>query len=102
MGQAKRGRRSKDLKFKVALEAIKSEKTIAEIADFHGVHPNQVGEWKKQLLKKGDSVFSGPIAQSEKDARVKENHLVQTIGKQQIKIDWLKKKLGINDLEIGV
>jgi transposase-like protein len=40
MAQAKRGRRSKELKFKIALEAIQGEKTVTQIAEEHGIHPN--------------------------------------------------------------
>jgi len=46
------------LKAKVALEAIKGEKTIAQLASEYRVHPNQIGQWKKKLLKELPSLFS--------------------------------------------
>jgi len=45
-------------KARVALEAIKGEKTMAQIASEYGVHPNQIGQWKKRLLKELPSIFS--------------------------------------------
>ena len=45
-------------KFKVALEAVKGVKTLSELASEHGVHPNQIGQWKQQLLKEGAEIFS--------------------------------------------
>ena len=44
-------------KAKVALEAAKGEKTIAEIAQRYEIHPNQVGEWKKELLERAGDIF---------------------------------------------
>jgi transposase-like protein len=92
----KRTRRTKEFKFKVALEAIEGEMQIAEIAAKYSVHPNQVTEWKKQLLEKGAEVFS--TAGEKKDERGqldKAERLYKTIGHQAVRIDWLKKKLGI-------
>jgi len=100
MAQAKRGKRSKDLKFKVAIEAIQGKKTVTQIAEEHGIHPNQVSEWKKQLLEKGAGIFSGAADHNARTAKIRENNLVNAIGKQQVRIDFLKKKLGIDDLEI--
>jgi transposase len=57
----KRTRRthSPAFKAKVALEAVKGERTIAEIAQRHEVHPNQVTEWRRQLLDRAADVFAG-------------------------------------------
>ena len=56
---AQRKRRTKDLKFKVALEALKEDRQVSEIAEEFGVHPQQVRDWKQKLLQKGEEVFSG-------------------------------------------
>jgi transposase-like protein len=51
-------RYSAQFKFQLALKATKGLKTINELASEHGVHPNQVSEWKRQLLDRGDTIFS--------------------------------------------
>ncbi len=61
----KRARRNHNpaFKAKVALAAIKGEKTLAELAQLHDVHPNQITAWKAQLLEGAAGVFgSGPAA----------------------------------------
>ena len=50
-------RHSAQFKFKVALEAAKGTKTLAELASQYGLHPSQISEWKRQLLRDGPSVF---------------------------------------------
>ena len=92
-------RKQYDARFKatVALEAVKEQQTIAQIASAYGVHPNQVGQWKKQLLSELPHLFS--------DGRKKEtrNHseltasLYQQIGQLKVELDWLKKKAGLLD-----
>ena len=61
MGE-KRVRRSKELKFKVALEAIRGEKQLAQIAEEYHVHPQQVTQWKKELMEKGPELL--PLVRS--------------------------------------
>jgi putative transposase len=55
-----RVRRKHDAAFKarVALQAVKGEKTIAQLSSEYGVHPNQIGQWRKRLLKELPGVFS--------------------------------------------
>ena len=61
---AKRARRTHNpaFKAKVALGAIKGEKTLAELAQQHDVHPNQITAWKGQLLEGAAGVFGGGVA----------------------------------------
>jgi putative transposase len=97
MGEHKRGRWSKEQKFKIALAAVKGDKTIAQLAEEYRVHPNQISEWKKQLLENGSDIFSTAV---EKKAGLEEKEredLIHTIGHQTVIIDWLKKKLGNED-----
>ena len=54
----KRRRRSAEFKFNVALEAAKGLQTASQIASDREVHPNQISQWKKQLLEEGVSIFS--------------------------------------------
>lgn len=92
----KRTRRTKELKFKVALEAVKGQKQINEIAKEYDVHPQQVTQWKKDLIEKGSDVFSSKAEQKAQNDEKEKDKLYQAIGYQQVQIDWLKKKLGIS------
>lgn len=87
-------RKNHDAAFKarVALEAIKGEKTIAQLASEYGVHPNQIGQWKKRLLKELPGVFSGRRKKEEKDRSELEDELYRQIGQLKVELDWLKKK----------
>ena len=94
----KRQRRqySADWKAKVALEAIKGQRTVQEIASHYEVHPTLVTHWKKQLLEGAAEIFSnGKRATAEADEELK-GELYQQIGKLQVEVDWLKKKSGLS------
>lgn len=82
-------------KAKVALEAIRGERTLAEIASEYGVHPNQITKWKKKVVEDLPDVFSG--RQERKDLQSKEliAQLYQQIGQLKVELDWLKKKVGV-------
>jgi len=80
------------LKAKVALEAIKGEKTVAEISSKYGIHPNQVGKWKKEVLERLPEIFNGKIKKREKTADELQAELYQQIGQLKVENDWLKKK----------
>jgi len=102
MSEHKRGRWSKEQKFKIALAAIKGDKTIAQLAEEYHVHPNQISEWKKQLLEHGADIFS-PATEKRAGLEAREREeLIHTIGHQAVIIDWLKKRLGSEDYRSGV
>jgi transposase-like protein len=93
----KRRRFSAEFKAKVALEAVRGQKTLAELADEHEVHSNQITQWKKQLLDSLPEVFG---RRREQDAAQQEEltrRLYQQIGQLKVELDWLKKKSGIHD-----
>ena len=93
----KRTYRTKEFKFKVALEAIKGQKQIAELAEKYNVHPNQISKWKKELLEKGSSIFDKKDLSHEKEIEAEKDFLYRKVGEQSIQIDWLKKNLGISE-----
>lgn len=97
MSEKKKGRWSKDQKFRIAIAAIKGDKTIAQIAEEYQAHPNQVNEWKRQLLENGAGIFANGIKQQSTEDKKSQEELISTIGHQTVKIEWLKKKLGIED-----
>jgi putative transposase len=83
---------SPEYKFKVALEAAKGTKTLAEIASAMSIHPNQISQWKGQLLDEGATLFrrNGNLSQREFEQR--EAELYEQIGRLQMELEWLKKK----------
>lgn len=83
---------SSAFKAKVAIEAIKEDMTIQELASKHQVHPSQVTTWKKEFLDNSSMVFESK-RQEEKDES-KDRILYSKIGELQIEIDFLKKVLG--------
>jgi len=90
----KRSYRSSSFKKKVALEAIREEKTINEIAKKYDIHPMQVSQWKSELLNNAELVFEKKKSYKD-DYEKKEASLHEQIGKLTVEIDWLKKKLGV-------
>jgi transposase-like protein len=84
----------KELRARVALEALKETKTIAEISSEYEVHSNMVSKWKKHLQDNIADIF---IRKNEKDpdAQQQIDNLYKEIGRIQVENGWLKKKLGI-------
>jgi len=87
-------RKSYDAKFraKVALEAVKGERTMAELSSKFGIHPNQVGKWRKQLLESLPDLFTNRRKKKEKDHEELVSELFRQIGQLKVELDWLKKK----------
>jgi transposase-like protein len=81
-------------KAKVAIEAIKGQRTVNEIASAHQIHPNQVTQWKKQALQQLSDVFSNGRVRAELEDEELRNQLYQEIGRLKIELEWLKKKSG--------
>ena len=91
--RSKRRNHSPGFKAKVALAAIKGDRTIAELSQQFSVHPNQISSWKKQLMENAESAFgggSGNKALGEK--QVKDLHA--KIGELTLENDFLSKALG--------
>jgi putative transposase len=86
-----RRRFTPDFKFRVALEAAKGQQTIGELAAKHSVHPNQISQWKRQLLESGGEVFARNGASDRQE--VDQSELYEQIGRLKMELEWLKKKV---------
>ncbi len=90
----KKNRRNHSAAFKakVALEAAKEEKTLAELSQQYGVHTNQISTWKRQLLEGAEELFKAPVGKRrDVEAEVKELHA--KIGELTMERDFLSGKL---------
>ena len=94
---AKRRKFTSSFKAKVAVAAIKGNKTVNEIATEFGVHPNQVTTWKKQLLESAEDAFSHKTERREKDIEAEKDQLYRQIGQLKVENDFLKKTVGRED-----
>jgi len=90
----KRKNYSPEFKAKVAIEAIKGEKTISQIASEFNVHPILVSKWKKQFLENSHKVFSSE-GNKEKELQKTIDELYKQIGQLKVERDFLSKKLGL-------
>ena len=79
-------------KAKVALEAIKNEKTLAQLCSEYGVHSNQIQQWKKRLLAELPGIFSRNGDRSKEYTEALTDELYKQIGQLKVELDWLKKK----------
>lgn len=90
----KRRQFSKELKAKVAVEAIKGQRIVNELAQEYDVHVSQINLWKKQLLDAAPEVFGRAGEREAAEVEAERDRLYGKIGKLQIEVDWLKKKTG--------
>ena len=79
-------------KAKVALEAVRGEKTLSQIASEYGVHANQIGQWKKRLLEELPGLFSDRRRREGKEDEAQADELYRQIGQLKVELDWLRKK----------
>ncbi len=86
-----RKRHGTKLKSDVALDALKGEKTVTEIASKFKVHPTQVSQWKRNLVEGLPSIFGSKRSQSEASEALV-GQLYEEIGRLKFELDWLKKK----------
>jgi transposase-like protein len=97
MPKRKRLRFAANQKAQIVLEAIREEKSVAQIAAENSIHPNQIHKWKKQALEDFAQLFE----EDRKGERVREaehekqlNELYAEIGRLSAQLSWLKKKSG--------
>ncbi len=91
----KRRQHSGALKAKVALAAIRGDKTVNELASDYGVHPVQISQWKKVLQEEAPGIFSSRRGRQQKDEEDLKAALYQQIGQRKVELDWVKKKAGL-------
>jgi transposase-like protein len=89
-----RKRHSAEFKARVALAAIKENRTVQELAGQFGVHPSQIQEWKKRLQQEADTLFgSAQEKQQRADNEPDAAELFEQIGRLKMELEWLKKKV---------
>ena len=87
----RRKRYNAEYKFETALEAVKGLKTINQLASERGVHPNQVSQWKRQLLEEGATIFGNRSGYRQREAARLEADLYEQIGRLKVELEWVKR-----------
>jgi putative transposase len=87
-----RKRHTAQFKFQIAVEAIKNDQTVNQLASKHGLHPSQISQWKRQLLDEGATVFSTTTAQHQRQQETLQAELYEQIGRLKMDLEWLKKR----------
>jgi transposase-like protein len=91
MARRPRRNHSGEFKARVALAAVRGEKTLSELAEQFDVHPHQITEWKEQLLERAGEVFGGPARKDEPAVDVKA--MQAKIGQLALENDFLEGAL---------
>jgi transposase-like protein len=92
-----RKRYSPQFKARVAVEAIRGEKTLSELGSHFKVHPMQIAKWRKSALEQLPELFVDGRTRKERNSEVESDALYEEIGRLKVELDWLKKKVGVLD-----
>lgn len=84
---------SAEFKTKVAIEALKEQKTLSQISEQYALHANQISDWKKVLIEGSASLFEKQKAASKIDLEAYQAPFLEQIGTLQMELSFLKKKL---------
>lgn len=96
MGEAKKRKSfTSEFKAKVGMEAVRGMRTINELAQEFGVHPGQIGLWKKVIQGEAKTLFDGKRGPAVIVRHQEPEWLYSEIGRLKVELDWLKKKSGI-------
>ena len=93
MANTRKKRHPASFKAKVALEAAKQTRTVAELAKAYQVHPVQISQWKKQLLDGAESLFRDGRRRDVEDGQTIQAELYERIGQLNMEVEWLKKSV---------
>ncbi len=86
---------SPKFKAKVALEAIRGERTLNQLASQFDVHPVQIAHWRKAAIGQLEELFIDGRKRKQPDGEVEKEALYEEIGRLKMELDWLKKKVGL-------
>jgi transposase-like protein len=96
MSEAKRKTYTAAFKAKVGLEAIRGVKTVNELGQQYGVHPAQVGQWKREIQEQAETLFVKKRGPKSDAGPGDAERLYSEIGRLKVELDWLKKKSGLS------
>jgi len=86
---------SNEFKAKVALAALKGDKTMAELSSEFGVHANMITRWKGEAKEGLSGVFAGSDREEIREIKQKNEELYKTIGRLQVENEWMRKNLDV-------
>ena len=92
-----RRQHSPKFKARVAVEAIRGEKTLNQLGSQFGVHPIQIGKWRKAVLDQLPELFVDGRTGKGRSGEWDSDALYEEIGRLKVELDWLKKKVGMLD-----
>jgi transposase-like protein len=90
---AKRRRIEVGVKAKAALAAVRGDRTASQLASQFGVHATQIGQWKRRLLEGAPELFADGRRRQAEDQEAVIAELYEQIGRLQMELAWLKKKV---------
>jgi transposase-like protein len=92
-----RKQHSPKFKARVAVEAIRGEKTLSQLGSDFKVHPIQIGKWRKTALEQLPELFVDGRMRKGRNEDTNSDALYEEIGRLKVELDWLKKKVGMLD-----
>ena len=92
-----RKQHSPQFKARVVIEAIRGEKTLAQLGSQFKVHPIQIAKWRKAALEQMPELFVDGRTRKSRDGEADSNALYEEIGRLKVELDWLKKRVGMLD-----